>query len=101
MATWRIAKWFEGYCQQLSWTTKIIWWIISPLKQNDLSTTAGETSGDEEHLDYKMSRVGITIQGLTDDSMFELTLDESDSDQLKNEGVFEPEDGLNQKIDDS
>jgi len=42
------------------------------------STTAGETSGDEEFLDIRLSSPGLTMQGMVDDDMFDACLEGGD-----------------------
>ena len=41
------------------------------------STTAGETSTDEDYFENPLfTQVGLSMEGLVEDSMFEITLDD-------------------------
>lgn len=40
------------------------------------STTAGETSSDESFFETRLSRPGLTMEGMVDDSMFDIELEE-------------------------
>ena len=47
------------------------------------STTAGETSSDEDFLDARLSRAGLTMQGMVDEDMFDIMdLDDNMDDEL-------------------
>jgi hypothetical protein len=45
---------------------------------NSQQSTAGETSSDESIYEARLSRPGLTMEGMIDDRMFDIILEEED-----------------------